>query len=343
MRRATNNRKVMPLAEWPGVDQETWANALAGGVNGEGAAANWSPETVAKTERAWGHLLQWQADTGGLQPGLSPGERLTKATAKAFVAAKTPSMAPQSIGVLLSGLCDAARVMVPGGDWGWVRRLGRAVIRDAGRESDSVKTVVDPALVGHLGIVTMREAETPSRFGQGLILALLALVPALRSRALCNLRTDDLVMANDGYRLTIRAKIKKGKRRSHTVPLPSGLTADIDRWLHHHRHALLDPARPTDTLMLTGAGSPYQRATLWKVVAGLTEAGLGVRIGPHRIRHSAATWAAIHTPEHVREIPLLLDHAACRTSEEHYNLADCINASRSYGCVVLPLLEAAES
>lgn len=233
--------------------------------------------------------------------------------------------------------------MAHGREWGWVRRLAHAVTRDAASARDPAASVVDPALVGRLGVETMRQADTPAHFGKGLILVLLALVPALRSKALCSLRTDDLTSVGDGYHLTIRAKTKKGKRRTHTVPLPAEATPYIDLWLHRHRRALVDSAKPIDTLMLTGAGNPYQRATLWRTVADLTEKGIGVRIGPHRIRHCAATWVAIHAPEHVMEIRHILDHAAARTSQDHYNLAGSLDASRRFNATMLDLMDPSES
>jgi integrase len=154
-----------------------------------------------------------------------------------------------------------------------------------------------------------------------------------------SLRTDDITFATGHYRLTIRAKTKKGKRQTHTVPLPPEITPYMDRWLHDHRRTLIDPTRPTDILMLTGAGNPYSLGKLWKVVADHTEKGIGVRVGPHRIRHCAATWIAIRTPEHVMDTRYVLDHASHNTGQDNYNLAGSLEASRRFSETMLEVTE----
>jgi integrase/recombinase XerD len=340
MTRIIKNRKVMLLADAPAMDRECWEEALAGGEDGDGPALDWEPDTQGKTWRAWGRLLQWQSAIGELSPGLHPRERATKPTLKAFTAAmEEDGLAPHSVGMILMDIANALRVMAPEEDWAWVRRLSRRVTRDAVSVRDPATTLVDPTLIYRLGIQIMRDADSAARYGEGLILALLALVPALRSRAVRSLRTDDLTFATGQYRLTIRAKTKKGKRRTHSVPLPSEITSYMDRWLHDHRRTLIDPTRPTDILLLTGVGNPYSRAKLWEKVANHTEKGIGNRVGPHRIRHCAATWIAIRTPEHVMDTRYVLDHASHNTGQDNYNLSGSLEASRRHSETMLDVIE----
>lgn len=338
----TKTRKVMPLAEWPAIDQECWNEALAGGEDGEGPAAEWVPETRDKVCRAWGRHLQWAADNGDLRPGLHPGDRMTCPAVRAFTAALEEDLAPHSVGMILAALCDAARVMAPEGDWAWVRRISRRVTRHALSVRDPATAGVDPALIYRLGVRIMQDAAagSPARYGVGLILALLALVPALRSRAMRSLRIDDLAFVAGCYRLTIRAKTKKVKRQTHVVPLTPEITPFVDRWLHVHRLALVDASKPTDTLMLTATGAPYSRAKLWKMVANSTDDSIGIRVGPQRMRHCAATAIAIRSPENVLDTRYVLDHASHRTSQENYNLAGSVEASRRVQTNMLAVIDA---
>jgi integrase len=65
--------------------------------------------------------------------------------------------------------------------------------------------------------------------------------------------------------------------------------------------------------------------------------GLGRAINPHLFRDCVATSIAIDDPHHVHVASRLLGHRKMSTTEQHYNLARSVEASRLLQNVVLAL------
>jgi integrase/recombinase XerD len=68
-----------------------------------------------------------------------------------------------------------------------------------------------------------------------------------------------------------------------------------------------------------------------------TKAQFGRAVHPHLFRHGAATAVATEDPEHVYLTRNLLGHTKLKTSEQYYNLADSLEATRRYQREILAL------
>lgn len=176
-----------------------------------------------------------------------------------------------------------------------------------------------------LNPIQLRRAE---QFRDGLMIALLALRP-LRIKNFAGLRLGhSLIEISNSYLLCIPgSEAKTGSPIELTVP--DDLCPLFKEYLAVHRPRLAVPAS-SDHVWLTAAGTPYLTTNLSQRISMLTLRHVGVAISAHLFRDCAATTIATEMPEQVLIIAPLLGHTSLRTSEDHYNHAQGINAGRKY-------------
>jgi integrase/recombinase XerD len=190
-----------------------------------------------------------------------------------------------------------------------------------------------------LGIELMERAVTNSKeathitkahafdYRDGLIIALLALIP-LRRRTLAALSVGThLVKSGALWSLDIPAKDSKTKR-----PLEYGIAPDmserIDRYLAQFRRRI-PSAKVHDGLWASDQGRPMDDGTIYDMVRRRTREAFGFPINLHRFRAAAGTLWSIHDPANVRGVKDLLGHASFDTTEGHYIMAQSRIAGRA--------------
>lgn len=346
---APHMRKVMPQNEWPVQDLQCWEHALLGGDDGEGAGADWEPSTTRKNGLAYGRFLQSLNNWGLLDPNGHPQSRITLSVIIRFIETMmAEGLADYSVAMILSALTDTALVMVPDQDWSWLRAKARAIARTAKSVRNPASGRIDPGEIYRLGLCIMDEVSSPfwrgrchpaTRFGEGLAIALLAAIPALRSRALRELRLADLAHDGTGYQVTVRVETTKTRHTTETYPLPPELTPYIKRYLHVLRPDLLRGRPHTEVLLLTGKGRAYSGTYIWARVVSHTLPAFKLKVGLHRVRHCVATAIAIKTPERVMDTKVILGQASIATSQKHYNLAQARVGSQRVQNTMLALID----
>ena len=153
--------------------------------------------------------------------------------------------------------------------------------------------------------------------------ALLELLYAtgIRVGELCALDVDDL----DGGRRVVRVLGKGAKER--TVPYGVPAARALQRWLDHGRPALVAPgAGPA--LFLGSRGRRIDQRAVRRLVHGyLREVAGGPDLGPHGLRHSAATHL-LEGGADLRSVQELLGHATLATTQIYTHVsADRLKAS----------------
>lgn len=195
----------------------------------------------------------------------------------------------------------------------WLVRTGRAEV-DAGARLVSPKP--RRSLPGVLSVeqaARLLDADVPEQHaddGEPLDRAVLEVLYAtgIRVSELCGLDVDDI----DRERRTVRVLGKGGKQR--TVPLGEPALAAIDEWLVRGR-----PARVTagsgPALFLGARGKRLDPRSVRRLLDRRLEAtDLGVHIGPHGLRHSAATHL-LEGGADLRTVQEILGHATLATTQ----------------------------
>ncbi len=196
----------------------------------------------------------------------------------------------------------------------WARRTGRAPA-DPGAQLGSPKVRKSlPSALDADQARTLMEAAVAHVEDDGPIglrdVAILELLYAtgIRVGELCGLDVDDL---DRGRRV---ARVFGKGRKERTVPY--GVPADqaLDRWLRHGRPALVTPGAGPALFLGARGGRIDQRAVRTLVHRRVDEVPGAPDIGPHGLRHTAATHL-LEGGADLRTVQELLGHASMATTQ----------------------------
>jgi integrase len=165
------------------------------------------------------------------------------------------------------------------------------------------------------------------QYRDGLIIALLALIP-LRRRTLAALRIGrHLIKAGDLWELDIPAADTK-TRRPLDYPISRELSARIDLYLERFRSRIPGADKHTSLWASNHSRSMCPDA-IYVAVHKRTKKAFGFGVNLHRFRHAAASFWSSHDPANVRGAKDLLGHASFGTTEKHYIMAQSRLAGRA--------------
>ena len=165
------------------------------------------------------------------------------------------------------------------------------------------------------------------QYRDGLIIALLALIP-LRRRTLAALRIGrHLIKAGDLWELDIPAADTKTRR-----PLDYAISKEIVR-AHRSVPGAIPQSYPGAdkhaSLWSSNLSRPMCPDAIYYAVLKRTKKAFGLGVNLHRFRHAAASFWSSHDPVNVRGVKDLLGQASFATTEKHYIMAQSRLAGRA--------------
>ena len=344
------NRRCKPITEWPCADRDLWLAALRPGdvLEDGGALSGLSATTRCNIAKGYGRWLTWFETQGRLDDSVSPGDRITLARVREYVALLVRNNATGTIITYLKELARAAKVMAPEKDWSCISRI--AVRLRARHEPARPKRhrVVASAVLVDLGLELMARADHYEdsdrrrliRYRDGLQIALLAARPLRLRNFVALVLGRNVVRRGEVWWIEIEPAETKNKVPIE-VPWPEGLVPHLEYYLSEIRPALATGkghrARPPgDALWLSTHGSSMTSGSVHVRIINNTRAALGRAINPHLFRDCAATSLAIEDPVHVGIASQLLGHSVVST-ERYYNQARTVEACREFQACLISL------
>ena len=222
------------------------------------------------------------------------------------------------------------RYICPGEDWSWLWTIAKRIAAQAKPKPEKYHQVTSETLYV-LGVELMDRAITNGNaaknmsrahaldYRDGMIIALLALIP-LRRRTLTALRIGKhLVQSGDRWALAIPAEDTKTKR-ALDYPISAELSRRIDLYVNQFR-CRISGAGAHDYLWASNKSRPMDAKSIYTIVRRRTREVLGFPVNPHRFRRAAATLWSIRDPANVRGAKDLLGHSTFSTTEKHYIIA----------------------
>lgn len=334
----TRRRLSVPLEDWPHRDRQAFETALQPGelFTSQGLAAHWAPATRTWAIKGYGHWLRYLQRVGRFDDRSDPTARASTAALGGYLT-DLKRLAPASVAGRMRALLEMLRVIDPGGDHRVIRKICKLTRARAGSGREKRERLVAPSELYLAGIARMRRNHVLAksskaaaiRYGDGLMMAMLAVKPVRRKNLLGTRIGEHLKKAASGaYEWRFAAHETKTKRAIF-VELPATLTPYLDYWLSVLRPVLLGH-KQSGALWVTTVGSGMAIDTAYGRFCRATTQELGKRINPHLVRDIVATGIAVSMPEYVRITPVILDHRTDQTSRQHYNLANAISASARY-------------
>ncbi|TNM41121.1 tyrosine recombinase XerC [Nocardioides albidus] len=162
-----------------------------------------------------------------------------------------------------------------------------------------------------IGAATELAAEDDSAVGlRDVAMLELLYATGMRVGELCGLDVDDV----DRDRNVVRV-FGKG-RKERTVPFGHPAAAALDRWLAHGRSTLARPGSGPALFLGARGGRIDQRAVRTLVHRRLADVPGAPDLGPHGLRHSAATHL-LEGGADLRSVQELLGHASLATTQRY--------------------------
>ncbi|MGC2413947.1 MAG: recombinase family protein [Stellaceae bacterium] len=306
-------RACLTASDWPARDRTLWQAAIETGdlLEPGGERQRYAAVSNRKVERGYGRWITYLASVGQLDGNETPGDRITRERVVAYVKALEKfGNGTQTILARLQELYEATLVMDPLREWQWIRRFASIVpARHVPARDKRAKMIGDEELV-ELGLALMNAAAAQSTdqrralsFRDGLLIALLALRPAMRRRNIAALDIDRHLCQCWGGWVVAFAEDETKTGVALEFPWPEVLVPALDRWLGHWRPILLGLkgrwTRPAgNALWISSHGSPMTQQAIYDRIVERTHLALGKNINPHLFRDCAATTLAYADPKH---------------------------------------------
>jgi integrase/recombinase XerD len=334
-------RMELPFADWPEEDRKRWSDAIRSGADPFddcGPAAHLAESSRRALQGSYGRFLGFVSTERNDLLDCKPDVRVDPETIAEYVTWRRRTCGDKAIAIDLHHLRLALGYICPIMEWSWLLTLTKRLTTQAPRKHERRHQVTSEQLYA-LGIELMERAVTNSKeathitkvhafdYRDGLIIALLALIP-LRRRTIAALRVGThLVKSGALWSLDIPAKDNKSKR-----PLEYEISPDmserIDRYLAQFR-CRLPGAEVHKGLWASNKGQPMDDGTIYDMIRQRTREAFGFPVNLHRFRAAAGTLWSIHDPANVRGVKDLLGHASFDTTEGHYIMAQSHIAGRA--------------
>jgi len=337
-------RLHLSVADWPEIDRQMWNAA----VSSDGPFERFPSACLAKsTQRkywmGWRRFLGFLviADPDALQR--RPFERLTLKRVRQFVEHLRRTNTAHSVAIQIDSLYGAARTMMPGEDWIWLRNM-KTRLYVVAPSGNTARPVITSVQLVDLGIALMKESNVLSRpirmadamgFRDGLMIAFLAQIP-LRHKNFAEIEIGrDLIKEENNWSIVIPPEETK-TRTFLDFEIPESIRHQLVEYLNVVRPRML--RRPgCKALWVSPKGGPLSYSAIGPIFTRHTTERLGIRITPHDARDAAATTWAIAAPDKVGIARDLLAHSDLRTTQKYYNRAKGVEASRAHHRVIARL------
>jgi integrase len=184
------------------------------------------------------------------------------------------------------------------------------------------------------GFATSSDLARARGVRNGLIIALLALCP-IRLKNFAALEIGQTFKEVQGkWWIALPGNLTKSRRRDERR-VPVLLNCYIELYLNELRPLLLGASQPTNALWVSSTtGRRMTTKNLGTLISKTTLETIGVDVSPHLFRTAAASTAAAYGGNTPYLASAVLNHTDPRVTEEHYNRATSIAASRIYGEII---------
>ena len=276
----------LPYGEWPEQDRTRWEAAFKAGAlfDDRGPGAHLAERTQLQLQYAYGKFL---AFLSARHPHLlvrAAAERPNRKIIGDYVKWQPPTCGGITLAVYLHHLWMALKYTCPSKDWSWLLAINTRLAGQAKQKPEKHHLVTSETLYA-LGIELMDSVITSGKpakmrtmqtaYRDGLIIALLALIP-LRRRTLAALRIGKhLIKSGDLWALDIPAEDVKTKRPLE-YPISAALSGYIDLYLNEIRPRI--PGAGThDYFWASSWGRPMGDRIIYNAVRRRTRKALSAR------------------------------------------------------------------
>jgi integrase len=331
--------RSLPVREWPDADQRAWEAACRPGLRFKpGGAASYLAETSrGDFARRYGAFLGFLQRNHRLERDRDAASQVTLPNVEGYIADLKDRVRSVTVWNCIYKLRRAAQLLAPAADFSWLGEIEKDLALEMEPRPKSDRLVLTGRLV-EAGMALVVEAERSASHElahargvrNGLMVALLALCP-IRLKNFAELEIGHTFREVDkSWWIALPGTLTKS-RRPDERRVPALLNRYIELYLERSRPLLLGSRPSTNALWLSSTtGRRITTKNLGTLISKITLETIGVNISPHLFRTAAASTAASYGTNTPHLASTLLNHTDPHVTEEHYNRATGIAASRIY-------------
>jgi integrase len=336
---ALKRPRSLPVSEWPDADRRAWEEACRPGSRLKPGGAASSLAVVSRDDfaRRYGAFLGFLQRNGRLEPHAGAATQVTLPNVEAYIADLKARVRSVTVYNCIHQLRRAAQLLAPTFDFSWLGEIEKDLALEMEPRSKFDRLVLTGQLV-EAGLTLVAEAQefATSDLGRargvrnGLMVALLALCP-IRLKNFAALEIGHTFKEVHGDWWIALPSIATKSRRPDERRVPQLLNHCIEMYLNRSRPLLLKSNRPTNALWISSTtGRPLTTKNIGTLISKITLETVGVDVSPHLFRTAAASTAAAYGGNTPHLASALLNHTDPRVTEEHYNRASTMRASKIY-------------
>jgi integrase len=279
--------------------------------------------------------------TGRLECAAAAAAQVTMPNVEAYLADLSARVRSVTVYNCIYMLRRAAELLAPTADFSWLAEIEKDLALVMEPRSKLDRLVFTGRLV-EAGLTLVAEAQQFANndlvrargVRNGLMIALLALCP-IRLKNFADLQIDQTFkQVQDSWWIALPSVSTKS-RRPDERRVPEFLNGSIEVYLKQSRPVLLRWGSTTNALWISStSGEPMTRKNLGTLISRITLRTLGVDVSPHLFRTAAASTAASYCGNTPHLASALLNHTDPRVTEQHYNRASSVSASKAYAEIV---------
>jgi integrase len=340
-------RISLPVRDWPAADRLAWEDACRPGCR---LKAGGAASSLAQTSRddfaiGYGAFLAFLQRSGRLERHRPAAALATLANLEAYISDLTARVGSVTVHTYVHHMHRGAELLAPTADFSWLAEIEKDLALVAEPRSKYDRLVFSGRLV-EAGLTLVAEAQqfakndlTRARgVRNGLMIALLALCP-IRLKNFAVLEIGSTFKQVHGRWWIALPSLTTKTRRPDERCVSELLNPSIETYLTRSRPILLGSNSTNALWISSNTGGPMTKNNLSTLISRITLKTIGVDVSPHLFRTAAASTAAAYGGNSPHLASALLNHTDPRVTEEHYNRATSISASKIYAEIVNGYLE----
>jgi integrase len=340
--------RSLPVQEWPEADRRAWEDACRprSRLKPGGAASYLAQVTRDDFARRYGAFMGLLQRSGRLEYHAAAVAQVTLPNVEAHIGNLTTRVRSVTVYNCIYKLRRAADLLAPTVTFSWLAEIEKDLALVTEPRSKFDRLVLTGRLV-EAGMTTVAEAQAFAKSDlarargvrNGLMIALLAFCP-IRLKSFAALEIGRTFKKVGGRWWIALPGITTKSRRPDERCVPEILNRYIDIYLNESRPLLLRSEPESNALWISSrTGGPMTKKNLGTLVSKITLETLGVDVSPHLFRTAAASTAAAYGGNTPHLGSGVLGHTDPRVTEEHYNRASSMSASRIYADITSSFLQ----
>lgn len=334
---------ALPIECWPLSDREAWTASSTLGclTDAPRRQDEYRPSTRRTLEKLYGQWIGWLREKGILDLQSSPESRITQAIILDYVADLQRRVRPQSVLSAIEAIDSMMAAIAPDASRAILKGITIHLRVQAGAGGPLDRKLVSAKNLYDLGLELIAQGKanaSPSRadtvlIRDGLIIAILAAVPIRRKNAYSIRLGSNLAFVGGQIRLRFSADETKN-HRAYEAGCTGEIAALMLDYLERYRPLLTSQTSlkwlDGEALWLNLKGQPLTYDGFYYIVKVRTRTKFGFSVSPHHFRRCVATSIAVEDPAHVWSSTAILGHGSVSMTEQHYNMAESLMASRRH-------------